>query len=57
MSNAFKIASLIIVLLFFFTLYASYAGWGESQGDEMARARSVRTGSLHTRHVFGGTGK
>lgn len=58
MLTGYRWATGIVVALFLLTLTASYYGWGlSSDAEAMARARSVRTGSLHTRTFFGGGGK
>jgi hypothetical protein len=44
-----------MMALFLVAGLGSYLGWGlTSDVAATARARSVRTGSLHQRHFFGG---
>lgn len=53
MLNIYWLASCIAIVLLILVFLASYFGWGLSS-DAQARAQSVRTGSLHTRHYYGG---
>jgi len=55
MSNGYRVASWVFIILFMLVALASYLGWGlSSDAQALAQSRSVRTGSLHTRHYFGG---
>ncbi len=55
MSNSYWIICWILIIVFILIAIASYLGWGlSSDAQAMAQARSVRGGSLHTRHFFGG---
>jgi len=55
MSNGYRVASWVFITLFMLVALASYLGWGlSSDAQALAQSRSVRTGSLHTRHYFGG---
>ncbi len=57
MSTGYKIASVVFFFLFMFATTATFLGWNNPSEQEVKKARSVRTGSLHNRHIFGGSGK
>jgi len=55
MSLGYRMATLAATILFLFVLWASHAGFGlATDAEAKARARSVRSGSLHARHYYGG---
>ena len=55
MSLGYKIASAMVLLLFGWVVYGAYMGAGlTTDAEVMARNRSVRGGSLHSRHYYGG---
>jgi hypothetical protein len=55
MSLGYWIASAVLLIALVLVSMASYYGWGlTSDAAAMASARSVRGGSLHSRHYYGG---
>ena len=55
MSRGYMIASALVVGLLGWIIYAAYSGAGlTSDAEAMARNRSVRGGSLHSRNYYGG---
>ena len=55
MSLGYKVATGLVMLLFGWVAYSAYTGAGlTSDAEVMARNRSVRGGSLHNRHFYGG---
>jgi hypothetical protein len=55
MLNSYWLSSCLAIVLLVLVFLASYLGWGlPSDGQARAQAQSVRTGSLHTRHYYGG---
>jgi hypothetical protein len=55
MLNGYWLSSCIAIVLLVFVFLASYLGWGvPSDAQARAQTQSVRTGSLHTRHYYGG---
>jgi hypothetical protein len=55
MTLGYWIASGVLLIGLLLVGMASYYGWGlTSDAKAKAQARSVRTGSLHTRHYYGG---
>lgn len=55
MHKGYFVACGVAIALFFVVAAASRLGWGvPSDAQALAQARSVRGGSLHTRHYYGG---
>lgn len=55
MNQKYRIATAVLIGAFVLVCLASYYGWGvPSEAQALARARSVRTGSLHARSHYGG---
>jgi hypothetical protein len=55
MTLGYWIASGVLLIALLLVALASHYGWGlPSDAKAMAQSRSVRTGSLHTRHYYGG---
>ena len=55
MTLGYWIASGMLVVALLIVGLASYFGWGlTSDAQALAKAKSVRAGSLHTRSHFGG---
>lgn len=55
MLNGYWLSSCIAIVLLVFVALASHFGWWlSSDAQARAQAQSVRTGSLHTRHYYGG---
>ena len=57
MTKGYAIFSLVLAAFFVLITAATFLGWNNPSKSEVEKARSVRTGSLHTRHYFSGTGK
>lgn len=55
MTLAYWLASGVLLIALILVGAASYYGWGlTSDAEAMAKARSVRSGSLHSRQYYGG---
>jgi hypothetical protein len=54
MTTGYKVATLIVMLLFGGVLFASYYGWGVSSDASIRAQQSVRGGSIHGRRFVGG---
>ena len=51
MSSGYWWGTGVVVALYFLVLLAAYLGWGLASDE---RPRSVRSGGLHQRHIYGG---
>jgi hypothetical protein len=54
MSAGYRWASAVVFVLLGLTYAASYYGWGLQRDPRLEAQRSLRTGSTHGRHYFGG---
>ena len=55
MTLGYWIASALLLVALVLVSLASYHGWGlTSDAQAMAKAKSVRAGSLHSRQYYGG---
>lgn len=53
MTLGYRIASVIVILLFAVACMGSYQGWGLDD-EAKVKGRSVRQGSIRGRHFYGG---